>query len=48
MTRDSSQSHFYKIPEPLMNKLSSFAHKGMSIFYFSDDQDWRKFSVLTV
>jgi len=27
---------------------SSFPHKEMSIFCFSDDQDWRKFSVLPV
>jgi len=33
MTWDSSQSHFYKIFEPLMNKPSSFAHKEMSIFF---------------
>jgi len=47
MTRDSSQSHFYKISEPLTDKPSSFAHKEMSIFCFSDDQDWRKLYVLT-
>jgi len=29
-----------------MDKPSSFAHKEISIFCFSDDQDWRKFSVL--
>jgi len=45
MARDSSQSHFYKIFEFLMDKPSSFARKDMSIFCFSDDQDWRKFSV---
>jgi len=28
-----------------MDKPSSFARKEMSILYFSDDQDWRKFSV---
>jgi len=44
----SSQSHFYKISEFLMDKPSSFAHKEMRIFCFSDDQDWGKFSVLTV
>jgi len=43
MTRDSSQIHFYKVSEFLMDKLSSFAHKEMSIFCFSDDEDWRKF-----
>jgi len=32
VTRDSIQSHFNKISEPLMDKPSSFAHKGMSIF----------------
>jgi len=48
MTRDSSQSHFYKIFEPLIDKPSSFAHKEMSTFCFSDDQDWHEFSVLTV
>jgi len=31
-----------------MNKPSSFAHKEMSILCFSDDQFWRKFSVLPV
>jgi len=31
-----------------MDKPTSFAHKKMSIFCFSDDQDWRKFSVLPV
>jgi len=53
MTQDSSQSHFYKISEPLMGKPSSFSHKEMIIFCFSDDrdpilQDWPKFSVLPV
>jgi len=48
MTRDSSQSQFYKISEFLMDKPSSFAHKEMRIICFSDDQDWGKFSVLTV
>jgi len=48
MTRVWSQSHFYKISEPLMDKPSLFAHKEMSIFCFSDNQDWRKFFVLTV
>ena len=43
MTRDSSQSHSYKISEYLVNKPSSFAHKEMSILCFSDDQDWPKF-----
>jgi len=32
MTRDSSQSHFYKIAEFLMDTPSSFAHKEMRIF----------------
>jgi len=45
---DSSQSHFYKIDEFLMDKPSSFAHKQMRIFCFSDDQDWGKVSVLSV
>jgi len=31
-----------------MDKPSSFAPKEMSILCFSDDQDWRKFSVLLV
>jgi len=31
-----------------MDKPSSFAHKEMGIFCFSDDQDWEKFSVLIV
>jgi len=48
MTRDSSQSHFYKISEFLMDKSDWFAQKEMSIFCFSDNQDWRKFSVLPV
>ena len=48
MAQDSSQSHFYKISEFLMHKPASFAHKEMSIFCFSDDQDRRKFSVLPV
>jgi len=48
MTRDSSQSHFYKISEFLIDKLTSCALKEMCIFCFSDDQDWRKFSVLPV
>jgi len=46
MTRDSSQSYFYKIYEFLMDKPTSFARKKMSNFCFSDDQDWRKLSVL--
>ena len=32
MTQNSSQSHFYKISEFLMDKPSSFVHKEMSIF----------------
>jgi len=48
LTRDSSQRHFYKISEFLKDKPSSFAHKEMRIFCFSDDQDWGKFFVLTV
>jgi len=39
---------FYNIFEFLMEKPSSFAHKEMSILCFSDDQNWRKFSVLPV
>jgi len=31
-----------------MNKPSSFARKEMSIFCFSDDKYWHKFSALTV
>jgi len=46
--RDSSQSHFYKISEFLMDKPSSLAHKKMRIFCFSDDQDWGKFYVLAL
>jgi len=48
MTRDSSQRHFYKISEFLIDKPTSCALKEMSIFCFSDDQGWRKFSVLPV
>ena len=48
ITGDSRQSHFYKISEFLMDKPTSFAHKEMSIFSFSDNRDWRKFSVLPV
>ena len=32
MTRDSNQSHFYKISEFLMGKSTSFAHNEISIF----------------
>jgi len=45
---DSIQSHFYKISEFLIDKPTSCELKDMSIFCFSDDQDWRKFSVLPV
>jgi len=31
-----------------MDKLSSYANKEMSSFCFSDDQDWRKCSLLPV
>jgi len=48
MTRDSSQSHFYKISEFLIDKPTLCELKDMSIFCFSDDQAWRKFSVLPV
>jgi len=48
MTQDPSQSHFNKISEILTIKPSSYAHKEMSISCFSDNQDWRKFSVLRV
>jgi len=48
MTRDSIQSHFYKVSEFLIDKLTSCALKEMNIFCFSNDQDWRKFSVLLV
>ena len=44
---DSSQSHFCKISEPLINKPSLFACKEMIIFWPSNDQNWWKFSVLT-
>ena len=43
-----SQSHFYKISEFLIDKATSCALKEMSIFCFSNDQDWHKFSVLSV
>jgi len=45
MTRPESHSmtHFYKISEFLMDKPSSFAHKEMRIFCFSDDQHWGNF-----
>jgi len=46
MTRDSSQSYFCKIFEPLMDK-RCFRTKKWA-FCFGDDQDWRKFSILTV
>jgi len=39
MTRDSDQSHFYKISELLMDKPSSFAHKEIRIFCCRDDQN---------
>ena len=42
VTRDSSQSHFYNVSEFLIDKPTSCALKEMSIFCFSDDQDWRK------
>jgi len=42
---DSRQSHFYNISEFLMDKPSSFARNEMSISCFSDDQNWRNFSV---
>jgi len=32
ITRDSSQSHFYEISDPLMNKPSSFPHKKWAYF----------------
>jgi len=48
VTQDTSQSHFYKISEFLIDKPTSCALKEISIFCFSDDQDWRKFSVLPV
>jgi len=32
MTRDSSQSNFCKIPEPLIDKPSLFAYKEIIIF----------------
>jgi len=44
-SRDSSESHFYKISEFLIDKPTLCALKEMSIFCFRDDQDWRKFSV---
>jgi len=47
MTRDSSQSHFCKISEPLIDKPSLFACKEMIIFWSSNDQNWCKFCVLT-
>jgi len=48
MTRDPSQSPFYKISEPLMDQPSSLAQKEMRIFRFSGDQDLRKCFVFTV
>jgi len=48
MCPDLSQCHFYKISKNLIDKASSLAHKEMSFLCFSDDQYWRKFSVLTV
>jgi len=38
ITRNSSQSCFYKISEFLMDEPSSFAQKEMIIFCFSGDQ----------
>jgi len=46
VTRDSSQSHFCKTSEPLIDKPSLFAYKEMTIFWCSNDQNWCKFSVL--
>jgi len=45
---DLSFSHFYKNSEPQIDKPSSFVHKELNIFRFSDDKHWRKFSVLAV
>jgi len=45
---DSNQRHFYKISEFLIDKPTSCALEKKSMFCFSDDEDWRKFSVLTV
>jgi len=39
MTRDSSQSHFHKISEFLIDKPTSYALKEMCIFCFNDDQN---------
>jgi len=47
-TPDSSQSHFYKISEPLNHTPNSFAHKEVGIFCFSDDQDLHRLSVMPV
>jgi len=44
-SQSMSQSPFYEISEFLMDNSRSFAHKEISIFCFSDDQSWRKFSV---
>jgi len=43
ITRDSSQSHFYKSSEFPMCKPCLFAHKEISIFCFRDGQDWWNF-----
>jgi len=43
---DSSQSHFCKISEPLVDKPSMFAYKEMIIFWSSNDLNWCKISVL--
>ena len=54
MTRLESQSitqassHFYKISQYLIDIPSLFAHKEMSFFCFSDDQNWRIFLFLSV
>jgi len=48
VSRDYSQSHFKKISEFPMDKPRSFAHKELSIFCFSGDKVWQKFSVLPV
>jgi len=47
MTRDSSQSHFCKISEPLIDKPSLFPYKEMIIIWSSNDQHWCNFSALS-
>jgi len=46
--RLESESFLQNLCEPMMGKASSFAYKEISIFCFSDVQNWWKFPLLTV